>query len=81
VGSSTKIAPGVLVATSSYALTTTTVVVGAAGSGGCLLIEPTVTVADLAVLVASLGDLGLWPTVAWSTHPALGPRPVEPLAW
>ncbi len=35
----TEIAPGVLVATSSFALTTTTIV---AGSGGCLLIDPAI---------------------------------------
>jgi hypothetical protein len=44
----TEVAPGVLVATSSYDQTTTTVVVGSAGSGGCLLIDPAVTVAELA---------------------------------
>ena len=69
MGRLTEIAPGVLVATSSYALTTTTVIVGAAGSGECLLIDPAVTVADLAALAASLRELGLRPTVAWSTHP------------
>ena len=63
----TEIAPGVLVATSSYAVTTSTVVVGS--SGGCLVIDPAVTVADLAALAASLGDLGLRPAVGWSTHP------------
>ncbi len=68
MGRLTEIAPGVLVATSSYALTTTTVIVGAAGSGECLLIDPAVTVADLAALAASLRELGLRPTVAWSTH-------------
>jgi hydroxyacylglutathione hydrolase len=62
-----EIAPGVLVATSSYALTTSTVVVGS--SGGCLLIDPAVTVADVAALAVSLGDLGMRPVVAWSTHP------------
>jgi glyoxylase-like metal-dependent hydrolase (beta-lactamase superfamily II) len=62
----TEIAPGVLIATSSFDLTTTTVVVG---SGGCLLIDPAVTVADLAGLAADLGTLGLRPTAAWSTHP------------
>jgi glyoxylase-like metal-dependent hydrolase (beta-lactamase superfamily II) len=69
VGSLTEIAPGVLVATSSYALTTTTVIVGAAGSGGCLVVDPAVTVADLAALAAALVALGLRPAVAWSTHP------------
>ncbi len=65
----TEIAPGVLVATSSFALTTTTVVAGATGSGGCLLIDPAATVAELAALTAQLDDLGLRPAVAWSTHP------------
>jgi hydroxyacylglutathione hydrolase len=69
MGRLTEIAPGVLVATSSYAITTTTVVVGAAGSGGCLIIDPAVTVADLAALAGELAELGLRPTVAWSTHP------------
>ena len=69
MGCLTEIAPGVLVATSSYAVTTTTVVAGAGGSGECLLIDPAVTVADLAALAASLRELGLRPAVAWSTHP------------
>jgi hydroxyacylglutathione hydrolase len=67
VGSLTEIAPGVLVATSSFALTTTTVVVGSAG--GCLIIDPAVTVAELARLAAELADRGLVPSAAWSTHP------------
>ena len=69
MGSLTEIAPGVLVATSSFALTKTTIVVGSAGSGGCLLIDPAVTVAELAGLAAELADRGLMPAVAWSTHP------------
>jgi hydroxyacylglutathione hydrolase len=64
----TEIAPGVLVATSTFALTTTTVVVGSE-DGGCLLIDPGVTVAELAGLAADLGARGLRVTVAWSTHP------------
>jgi hydroxyacylglutathione hydrolase len=67
VGSLTEIAPGVLVATSSFALTTTTVVAGSAG--GCLLIDPGVTVAELAGLAADLSARGLRATAAWSTHP------------
>jgi glyoxylase-like metal-dependent hydrolase (beta-lactamase superfamily II) len=62
-----EIAPGVLVATSAFELTTTTVVAGP--SGGCLLIDPGVTVAELARLTADLQQLGLRPTAAWSTHP------------
>jgi len=57
----------VLVATSSYALTTSTVVVGS--SRGCLVIDPAVTAADLAGLAAELAARGLRPAVGWSTHP------------
>jgi len=67
VRSLTEVAPGVLVATSSYALTTSTVVVGS--SGGCLVIDPAVTVADLAGLAAGLAARGLRPVAGWSTHP------------
>ena len=67
MGSLTEIAPGVLVATSSYALTSSTVVVGSCG--GCLVIDPAVTVADLAALAASITGLGLRAAVGWSTHP------------
>jgi glyoxylase-like metal-dependent hydrolase (beta-lactamase superfamily II) len=63
----TEIAPGVLVATSSYAVTTTTVVVGSAG--GCLVIDPGVTVAELTGLAGELAAMGLRPAVGWSTHP------------
>ena len=63
----TEAAPGVLVATSSYALTTSTVVVGS--GGGCLLVDPAVTVDDLAALAGGLAERGLRPVVAWSTHP------------
>jgi len=63
----TEIAPGVLVATSSYQLTTTAVVAGS--SGGCLVIDPAVTVAELAGLAAWLTAMGLRPAVGWSTHP------------
>ena len=41
----TEVAPGVLVATSSYAMTTSTVVVGS--SGGCLVIDPVSTLAKV----------------------------------
>ena len=67
VRSLTEVAPGVLVATSSYAMTTSTVVVGS--SGGCLVIDPAVTTADLAGLAAELAARGLRPAVGWSTHP------------
>jgi glyoxylase-like metal-dependent hydrolase (beta-lactamase superfamily II) len=63
----TEIAAGVLVATSEFDLTTTTVL--ADGEGGCLLIDPAVTVADLAALAAGLARRGLRPRAGWSTHP------------
>lgn len=67
MGRLSGVAPGVLVATSSFELTTSTVVVGTAG--GCLLIDPGVTVAELARLAEDLRELGLRPAAAWSTHP------------
>lgn len=67
MGRLTEVAPGVLVATSLYAMTTSTVVTGS--SGGCLLIDPAVTVDDLAALAGELAGRGLRPTAAWSTHP------------
>jgi len=57
----------VLVATSTFALTTTTVVAGT--GGGCLLIDPGVTVAELAELAGELAERSLAPVVAWATHP------------
>ena len=67
MGRLTEVAAGVLVATSTFATTTSTVVIGP--SGGCLLVDPGVTVADLAALTDELAHLGLRPVVAWSTHP------------
>ena len=63
----TEVAPGVLVATSEFALTTTTVVAGA--GGGCLVIDPGVMVAELTGLAAALDRRGLRPGAGWSTHP------------
>jgi hydroxyacylglutathione hydrolase len=63
----TEIAAGVLVATSDWAMTTTTVVAGP--DGGCLVIDPAVTVTDLSSLAAELGRLGLHPRAGWATHP------------
>jgi hydroxyacylglutathione hydrolase len=62
-----ELAPGAFVATAEKYTTTTTVVVGA--DGGCLLIDPAVTVADLAALAAWLSERGLRPVAGWSTHP------------
>lgn len=63
----TEIAAGVLVATSDWAMTTTTVVTGS--DGGCLVIDPAVTVAELSSLAAGLRRLGLRPRAGWATHP------------
>src|ERR1700722_17625182 len=65
----TEIAPGVFVATSSYALTTTTLVTGSPGSGGGLLIDPALTAGELAGVAGSPRALGLRAAAAWSTHP------------
>ena len=54
-----EIAPGVLSATAAYATTTSTVVT--APDGGCLVIDPAVSVADLAALAADLAGAGLAP--------------------
>jgi len=62
-----EVAPGVHVATAEMYTTTTTIVAGA--DGGCLLIDPAVTVGDLAALTAWLGARGLRPVAGWSTHP------------
>jgi hydroxyacylglutathione hydrolase len=62
-----EIAPGVFVATADTYTTTTTIVAGA--DGGCLLIDPAVTVADLAALAGWLSGRGLRPAAGWSTHP------------
>jgi glyoxylase-like metal-dependent hydrolase (beta-lactamase superfamily II) len=77
-----EVAPGVFVATAELYTTTTTIVVGA--DGGCLVIDPAVTVADLDALARWLSSRGLRPVAGWATHPhwdhllwsaALGPAP------
>ena len=62
-----EVAPGVFVATATLFTTTTTVV--ASGDGGCLVIDPAVTVAELAALARWFPARGLRPAVGWSTHP------------
>ncbi len=62
-----EIAPGVHVATAEKYTTTTTIVAGEAG--GCLLVDPAVSVADLAALAGWLSVRGLCPAAGWSTHP------------
>jgi hydroxyacylglutathione hydrolase len=62
-----EVAPGVFVATAEAYVTTTTVVAGA--DGGCLVIDPAVTVAELDALASWLSARGLRPVAGWSTHP------------
>src|SRR5450432_3872291 len=62
-----EITPGVLVATAEYAETTSTVVI--AEGGGCLVIDPAVSVAELAALAADLASAGLRPRAGFATHP------------
>jgi glyoxylase-like metal-dependent hydrolase (beta-lactamase superfamily II) len=63
----TEIAPGVLVATAVLYTTTSTVVVGP--GGGCLVVDPAVTVAEVAEMAAALAERGLRAAAGWSTHP------------
>jgi|SRR5262245_23985672 len=62
-----EIAPGVLVATSRLLTCTSTAVVG--GDGGCLVIDPAVSVADLSALATDLKGAGLRPRAGFATHP------------
>src|SRR5215472_13578799 len=62
-----EIAPGVLVATADAYTTTSTVVVD--DDGGCLVMDPAVSVADLAALAADLAGAGLRPRAGFATHP------------
>ena len=57
----------VLVRTSRFCTTTTTVIVG--DDGGCLLVDPAVTPADLAKLVDGLRRRSLRVVAGFSTHP------------
>ncbi|MHB1433310.1 MAG: MBL fold metallo-hydrolase [Streptosporangiaceae bacterium] len=62
-----EIAPGIYVANWDKYSTNTTVVAGA--DGGCLVIDPGVTVTDLRDLVCDLGEAGLRPVAGFATHP------------
>jgi glyoxylase-like metal-dependent hydrolase (beta-lactamase superfamily II) len=63
----TGVTAGVLVATSEIFVTTSTVVEGS--GGGCLVIDPAVTVPELQLLAADLAESGLRPAAGFSTHP------------
>jgi hydroxyacylglutathione hydrolase len=62
-----EIATGIYVATAEQYTTTTTIVVG--DDGACLLVDPALSVADLAALADWLTARGLRPAAGWSTHP------------
>jgi hydroxyacylglutathione hydrolase len=62
-----EITPGVLVATAGSYTTTSTVVV--AGDGGCLVVDPAVSVDEVAALAADLAGAGLRPRAGFATHP------------
>ncbi|HZR49567.1 MAG TPA: MBL fold metallo-hydrolase [Streptosporangiaceae bacterium] len=63
----TEVASGVFVTTSAFMITNTVVIAGA--DGGCLVIDPAVSVAELAGLASELAARGLHPVAGWSTHP------------
>src|SRR5665647_1054868 len=63
----TQVAPGVWTATAATWVTLTTVVV--ADDGACLVVDPGITVAEVAALAAEIGSRG-WRCVAgFATHP------------
>lgn len=63
----TEVARGVLVATAVQFTTTSTVILGA--GDGCLVVDPAVTVAEVAGLADDLAARGLRPVAGWATHP------------
>jgi len=62
-----EISPGVLVATAGLYTTTSTVVTGV--DAGCLVIDPAVSVSEVAGLAARLAAEGLRPRAGFATHP------------
>jgi glyoxylase-like metal-dependent hydrolase (beta-lactamase superfamily II) len=62
-----EIAPGVLMATADFATTNSTVVAG--NDGGCLVIDPAVSVAEIDALAADLRAAALRPAAGLATHP------------
>ena len=62
-----EISTGVFVATGDLYVTNSTVV--ADGGGGCLVIDPAVTVAELAGIASDLRNLALRPRAGFATHP------------
>jgi hydroxyacylglutathione hydrolase len=63
----TEVAPGVLVATAETYTTNSTIVLGP--DGGCLVVDPAVSVADITGLATALAARGLRVQAGWATHP------------
>jgi glyoxylase-like metal-dependent hydrolase (beta-lactamase superfamily II) len=63
----TEISAGVFVATGDLYVTNSTVV--SDGNGGCFVIDPAVTVAEVGALAADLRSLSLRPRLGFATHP------------
>lgn len=63
----TEIGAGVFVATGDLYVTNSTVV--SDGNGGCLVIDPAVTAAEVAALAADLRSLSLRARLGFATHP------------
>lgn len=67
VGRLVNVTDRVLVGTSEFCTTTATVIIGS--EGGCLLVDPAVTPADIGELAADLRRLDLHVVAGFSTHP------------
>lgn len=63
----TEISAGIFVATGELYVTNSTIV--SDGSGGCLVIDPAVTVDEVAGLAADLRSVSLEPVAGFATHP------------
>jgi glyoxylase-like metal-dependent hydrolase (beta-lactamase superfamily II) len=63
----TEISGGIFLATGDLYVTNSTVV--SDGRGGCLVVDPAVTVAEVAALAADLRRLSLRPQLGFATHP------------
>src|SRR5262245_41876243 len=63
----TEISAGLFVATGDLYVTNSTVI--SDGRGGCLVVDPAVTVAEVAGLAADLESLSLRPRFGFATHP------------
>jgi glyoxylase-like metal-dependent hydrolase (beta-lactamase superfamily II) len=62
-----EISAGLFVATADLYVTNSTVI--SDGHGGCLVVDPAITVAELAGLAADLRSLSLRPRAGFATHP------------